>query len=224
MTIGARKGQAFASAPRPKAERFALLGPGKINAVGPPLEFPVDISTTLAADLEHLLRVLDLPDVDVAQAVDDLRDKVERVVPSFVGLSLTLLVSGQPVTLSSVTQDRPTAASSLRLPLHLTSAATPGSELVLFASTPGAFVDLAADLGYVLQADEGVIQLDRGSATPNRSGLFGLPELAMVNRALGVLIGRGMTPEEAEIRMESEALLRGVEVFRVAASVLSDTE
>lgn len=184
----------------------------------------MDIATTLAADLEHLLRALDLPDVDVAQTVHDLRVKVERAVPSFVGLSLTLLVSGQPVTLTSVTHDRPTAASSLRLPLHLTSAVAPGSELVLFASTPGAFVDLAADLGYVLRVEEGDIELDRRPTTPSRSGLFGLPELAMVNRALGVLIGRGMTPEEAELRLQSEAVLRGVEVFRIAASVLSETE
>jgi hypothetical protein len=39
-----------------------------------------------------------------------------------------------------------------------------------------------------------------------------------------VLIGRGLTPEEAEIRLESDAALRGVEVYQVAASVLSDTE
>lgn len=184
----------------------------------------MDISTTLAADLEHLLRVLDLPDVDLAQTVHDLRVKVERAVPSFVGLSLTLPVRGQPVTLTSVTHDRPTAASSLRLPLDLASAARLGGEIVLFASTPGAFVDLAADLGYVLKADDGDIQLDQSLPTPSRSGLFGVSKLAMVNRARGVLIGRGLTPEEAEIRLESDAVLRGVEVYQVAASVLSDTE
>ncbi|MET0692860.1 MAG: hypothetical protein ABWX96_17150 [Propionibacteriaceae bacterium] len=185
----------------------------------------MDISTALSVDLKNLLRVLDLPDMDVERSLRALRFDVAVAVPSFVGLALTLVVEGQAVTLTSVEDDRefPPIGSSLRLPVELTATIASGSELILYAGTPGAFVDLAADLSYALSrssADE--IQLDQHlRPISNRSGLSGVEELSMINRALGILMGAGRTPEEARVQLERQAASSGLEVAQVAAYLVS---
>ena len=80
---------------------------------------------------------------------------LRAAVPSYQGLSLTVHDNGHPVSLTSFL---PTAAdgeitTSLRLPF---AALLPGfdaqSQVIFYAATPGAFVDLAADLGHALHA------------------------------------------------------------------------
>lgn len=186
----------------------------------------MDISTPLATDLRNLLRVLDLPDLDVERSLLALRYDVQLSVASFVGLTLRVGVAGQRVTLTSVDESQlDSIASSLALPVPMTSSVAPAAELVLYASKPGAFVDLAADVTFALQSPSGEVRIDqhlpRGAI---HSGLEGVEEMAMVSRAVGVLIGRGLTPEEARDHLDRKALRSGLEVFQVAAYLLSTTE
>jgi hypothetical protein len=187
----------------------------------------VDVSTALAADLRCLLHVLGLSDLDLETSLRALRTDVSLVVPSFIGLVLTLEVDGQNVTLTSIDDvgTTNTIASSLRLPVTLTAAPSPGAEIVLYATAPGAFVDLAADLSYAPSAKEDELRLD-DDLTPATlgSGLRGVTELALINRAIGLLIGRGHTPEEARAHLEGRAAQSRLKVFQVAAHLISALE
>ncbi len=197
-----------------------------MTAVGPPLEFPVDLSTALSADLKNMFRVLDLPALDVERSLLALRVDVQLAVPSFVGLSMTLMVHGHPVTLTSMDENTFTAiASSLQLPLALTAAVATGSRLVLYAATPGAFVDLAADLSFALAAPDGEVAVDEDlRPCTMQSGLTGIAELSIINRAIGLLMGRGLTPEAAQSHLQRRADQGHLRVFQVAAFMVSMSE
>jgi hypothetical protein len=187
----------------------------------------VDISTALSVDLKNLLRVLDLSDLDLEKSLRALRYDVQLTVSSFVGLSMTLVVDGQSVTLTSMDDEEEGTpiVSSMNLPLTLTSGLSQGSRLVLYASKAGAFVDLAADLTYAMKVAPHELRLDQ-DLTPvsRRSGLIGVAELSMINRAVGLLIGRGHTPEEAREQLERKAVQARLGVYQVAAYLISMTE
>lgn len=75
-------------------------------------------------------------------------------VPTYQGLYLTVHDNGHPVSLTSFLPGAgEDITTSLRLPF---TALSPGfdvqSRVIFYASTRGAFVDLAADLGHALQA------------------------------------------------------------------------
>lgn len=186
----------------------------------------MDLSTALSLDLKNLLRVLDLPGLDIERSLRALRYDLELAVPSYGGLSMTVMVEGQPVTLSSMSDQATDVVigSSLDVPLSLTAGLAAGSGLVLYAGAPGAFVDLAADLTYALGAGEGEVVLDRHLKPASRSGIVGVEELAMINRAIGVLIGRGRTPDEARDYLHRTAEERGLQLYQVAAYLISTTE
>jgi hypothetical protein len=186
----------------------------------------VDISTALSLDLKNLLRVLDIPGLDIERSLRALRYDVAVAVPSFVGLAMTVVVEGQPVTLSSMGEEADGAviASSLDVPLALTAGLAAGSGLVLYATSPGAFVELAADLRAALPAGEGDVVLDRHLDPVTRSGIVGVEELAMINRAIGVLMGRGRTADEAREYLRQRAVQADMHIYQVAAYLVSLTE
>jgi hypothetical protein len=186
----------------------------------------VDISTALSRDLKNLLRVLDLSDLDLEHSLNALRLDVALAVPSFVGLSMTIVVEGQPVTLTSMGEEARESAieSSLDLPLSLTAGLAAGSALVLYALAPGAFVDLAADLRYALQAEDDELRLDVHLTPSTRSGLTGVEELTIINRAIGVLVSRDQTLDEARLELQREAAQSNLHVYQVAAFLISASE
>lgn len=138
---------------------------------------------------------------------------------------MTILIDAQPVMITSMAADADTGpiGSSLTLPLNLTDDLAPGSRLVLFARTPGAFVDLAADLSYALSARAGQIVLDAQLHYPP-SGIVGVEQLSIVNRAVGLLVGRGHSVTGAQEQLERSAVRSGLEVFQVAAYLVGMNE
>jgi hypothetical protein len=137
------------------------------------------------------------------------------------------VVDAQPVTLNSMADEALTTpiGSSLRLPLSLTSGLAVGSQLVLYALTPGAFVDLAADLAYATDAGDDEVVLDAHlDPVSRRSGLVGVEELAIINRAVGVLMGRGLSPAAARGHLHHKAADADLQVFQVAAILLALSE
>jgi hypothetical protein len=137
--------------------------------------------------------------------------------------------------------------ASLRLPLALVSPIVdPESRVVFFALAPGAFTDLAADLSYAL----GGIPVDQASSVVDgdghrdhdgarldghrrsieldvdlpplsrRSGLTGLAELTVLNRAIGILVAQGHDIEQAHQVVRREATAAGVEQHVYAARIL----
>jgi hypothetical protein len=70
-----------------------------------------------------------------------------------------------------------------------------GSRITFYASTPGTFVDLAADLAFALDSD---IRLDEDIPPALLSGLTGVSKLSAINKAVGVLISHGHTLDSAQ--------------------------
>jgi hypothetical protein len=210
----------------------------------------VDVSTALLIHVSELASSIGLDTdalhVPLKALVGDLR----AAVPSYRGLQLTIVHGGQPVILTDLlpTEADGAVLSSLRVPL---SAVGPdhddGSRVIFYAGTPGALVDLAADLCYVLKTS--VITVSAGSeqagfngngraeqrqtqVTPSLvldadvllstsvSGLTGLSELSAVNRAVGILIDQGHDLGQAYGRLRREATTAGVEVHVYAARML----
>lgn len=197
----------------------------------------MELSAALVADLGVLTEALDDPSIDVAETFRNVARDARLAVHSFIGLSVVIGIGVRQATLTSFESPHGPAnvLTSLSVPLPLGRGATatetpPRAEisLVLYASAPGAFVDLAADLLW-LSADtlpdlEG-ISLDRHRylALPSEPGLS-LLELAVVNQAIGVLIGGGRTPEEAERRLFLDAARDGGDIAASAAAILAQID
>lgn len=223
----------------------------------------MDVSTALRAHLadlaDSIARDAELLYTPLTTLIDELR----VAVPSYRGLQLTIVQTGQPVTLTDLlcVETDGEILTSLRVPLRVLGAAyEDGSRVILYAGTPGALVDLAADVSYVLKTStrtrdpgrgsDGVDGHDRagqpvdGAApavqhaadgrsrsrllvldddlppTNQTSGLTGLAELSAVNRAIGLMIGRGHHPDHAYGLLHREAAEAGVDVPVYAARLL----
>jgi hypothetical protein len=152
-----------------------------------------------------------------------LRNGLAATIPSSVGLSVRVVVDGQPVTLTAVDADlAPNAvAASLRLPLSWMDSMDDGSAITIYATVPGAFVDLAADLAFELPAEVNIL-LDRDlGPEPARTGLEGAEELSTINRAVGVLMGRGYGPREAWDTLQRQATATREDVHETAGRLLT---
>ena len=116
----------------------------------------MDLPHPLSAQLGALTYALEDPGIDLQAVIAELAADVTAAVPSFLGLTMTLLLDGRPVTVTAIDADLAVAAgASLQLPLDPLAGAAPGSSVVFYAGRPGAFVDLAADTRYAYGLDIG---------------------------------------------------------------------
>jgi hypothetical protein len=207
----------------------------------------VDVSADLLTHLTQLASSIGV-DIDVLHVpLMALARVLRAAVPSYRGLQLTIVHSGQPVTLTDMVpvEADGVVLTSLRVPLiAMDSYHDPDSQIIFYAGKPGALVDMAADLAYGLttsvvtesdefvsdgddQAQPGhlqagrvlVIDADVPAARP-ASGLFGLSEFSAVNRALGMMIAQGHDPDHAYERLRREATAAGVELHVFATRML----
>jgi hypothetical protein len=184
-------------------------------------------ATSLASALAALSVGLDSHTIDeVGRALGQFRAAVCGAVSSYCGLSITLVLDGYPVTMTSPvplgggSQDAG-AVTSLHIPLSVVTVAATG-ELVLFATTPGGLIDLAADLAYATNTEEGVFALDAHLA-PSAGGVpVGVAGFSIFNRAVGALIHRGWTPEQARARITRNATDTGGDLATAAAGILAN--
>ncbi|HET9649376.1 MAG TPA: hypothetical protein VFP34_14265 [Microlunatus sp.] len=90
-------------------------------------------------------------DEDLDGALADLVTAIQAAVPSFRGMAITMHDGVQPATLT-LAHDGGPIETSLRLPfISLDPGLRAPGRIVFWAGRPGAFVDLAADLGYALK-------------------------------------------------------------------------
>ena len=175
---------------------------------------------------------------------------LRTAVPSYRGMYLTVVEDDEPVGLSAFDSTEDGAiTTSLRLPFAaLAPGFHVGSRVVFYAASPGAFVDLAADIGHALHAPiifdglrprltespEGdgqhgdrhrdghesiVLDADLPPATLV-SRLTGLDDVSTINRAVGMLIDQGHHPDEAHATLHRHAVTAGVEPHIYAARLL----
>jgi hypothetical protein len=212
----------------------------------------VDLTTVLFTNLQLFSNGISLDDEarddTLAESLAAFTAVVEVAVPSYLGLQMMIGQNGHPVTLTRITPHR-AATTSLRLPLTVLGPRFDAeSRVTLYAATAGAFVDLAADLGYALHlrtctarsTEVGSSEADdqRGSQvesdrritldvdmppSPLASGMYelsGMSELSTVNRAIGVLIGHGQHPDHAGHTLRRRAFRQGLEPHSYAARLL----
>lgn len=186
----------------------------------------MDISAALAADLAGLTDGLGDPQVDLETQLRALAADLAHAVASFTGLTMTIRLDDQTVSFSA----RAGAGigigateTSLEIPLSALTEAQAGSSLVFYAAVAGAFVDLAAELSYILGLNPEILVLDQHlhvAATPDGAGMAGLEEYSMINQAIGVLIARGHAPDSALEELRRLAALDGGALGAGAGAVI----
>ena len=198
----------------------------------------MDFSAALT-DLHTLLSSLGVDDDSTAAALTGLTDELKRAVPSFLGLQLVLIQHSHPVTLTAFEPDvRPgDITTSLRLPLSLlgVTASNDASAVTFHASTPGAFVDLAADLSYALERPHATS--GNSGRTPHRanatltlddpvqpttvvSGLVGVNGLSTISRAIGMLMGNRHLLDAAHTELARQAAVAGITMLACATELI----
>ena len=183
------------------------------------------VTAALAADLGILTAALDEPGTDVAHSLRQLVADTTAAVPTFLGLSITVTGSDPPFTFTVVVEDAATGdiRTSLRLVLSgVGDVRLPTVVLVLYAGSPGTFVDLAADLAWLTARPLSDFVLDQHLPGPaERFSATGLFEASVINQAVGALIGQGCTPEQAERNLTAEGADAGISRHAVALRILA---
>ena len=187
----------------------------------------MDTPTLLIDDIHNLFSDLAVPDGSTEQPVEleklltALTEAVKSAAPSYRGLALTLIIDKQPVSLISAeignTSD---IATSLRLWLAWLPSLGAGSRITFYASTPGTFVDLAADLAFVLGSES--LRLDEDIPSVLVSDLNGVGRLSAINRAVGVLISHGHTTDSAQRELRHTADVTRISIQKAAEAVTDD--
>ncbi|MCA1983791.1 hypothetical protein [Nocardioides nematodiphilus] len=191
------------------------------------------ISAALGADLALLTQALDAPGVDLAETVRRLTGDARTAAQSYLGLSVA--ITAFEATFDFTVLDEGVESGDVRTSLWvpLTVAAegsgavdettSPASvTLVFYAATPGALIDLAADLACLTGRPLTDFRLDdhpmpaSGHTEPTL-----LEAISTINQALGVLIEEGATPEQAERDLATRAIHAGTGLPAAAAMVVA---
>jgi hypothetical protein len=199
------------------------LEPGRAHdetAIGTP-EILVDISPTLAAQLSALKQSIGEPG-DLEDAVLALAHHVRAAVASYLGMTISVAAHGYGVnfTIHEDALSTRAVAASIRIPLDDESGGDTSS-LVLYAATPGAFVDLAADLSYAMGNSSDPFALDSDLTAPSAgSGISGLEAHSRINQAIGILIDEGFTADSARDELRGLADRDNSELLDAAERLL----
>jgi hypothetical protein len=187
------------------------------------------ISSRAALVLAELTEAFDDPGVNFRRSLSHLGGQVRMAVPSYLGVSLTM-TSPRSSTQVEVMDDgiAPDGiGSSLMIPATAilngrdSTAATADADiaLILYAGVPGALVDLAADLGWLTGLPGSDFALDQHLAGPQSATA---EPNSTFNQAIGVLLGRGETPQQAEVIIAVRAATEGISAQATAAAILRE--
>jgi hypothetical protein len=169
----------------------------------------MEINAALAAELAVLTEALDDLGADVAENLLRLATDARAAVASYRGLMVVIDSADPPIAFTAFDDGADTG--DIRTSLMLAAAtvshdALPRVSLILFAAVPGAFVDLAADLTWMTGHPLTSVILDQHLPVrvDDHAGDT-LQKASVINQALGVLIGRGYTPEQADLQLAARA-------------------
>ena len=182
------------------------------------------IGAALAADVGILTAALDEPGADVLRSLHQLGVDAQAAVPTYLGLSVTVDGSDPRFTFTTLedgTADDIHTSLRLTLPGVGDGRASPSVALILYAGTPGTFVDLTADLAWITGRPPSDFALDQHLSVPagSDSGTY-LRAASVINQAIGVLIGRGHTPAHAHRELDTQADSAGTDRHTTAQFIL----
>jgi hypothetical protein len=181
------------------------------------------ISNAMAADLRALAEATaDEDGVDLRASLNDLCRSTDVTVRGFLGLALTVDHPAGQVTLTAL---RPAAettavATSLHMVLSQCAGGEPESTVTLFAGLPGAFDLLASDLKRLSPQHGRVSSRDAHLRLPPEAERHSVAQLSIVNRAVGILIARGWTLDDAREELRRRAFHDGVAVPASAQRII----
>lgn len=179
------------------------------------------INAALAAELEILTAALDEPGAGIADSLRQLALTAANAITSYLGLSILVVGSDPPLAFTVLADG--VSAVDIRTSLHVVLPGEGEGPMVavnLYAGSPGAFVDLAADLAWLTTRPLSDFVLDQHLTVPGQSHT-GLRATSIVNQAIGVLIGRGHTPEQAIWQLDTHAVRAGTNRHGAAQLVLA---
>jgi len=174
---------------------------------------------------------------EIANSTDDLSASLvqllalaQAAVPSCFAVTLSITAEGIPMTVTSSDRDEPRARSSLalRMPRHAgTASGASCPRLVLYAADPGVFDVVARDLIALLDTHMRHAEIDAHLNVPD--GAAEADDLAdhldgrsAVDRAIGVLLDRGVLPDEARAQLERRAASAGTSHVTAARNLLGE--
>jgi hypothetical protein len=187
----------------------------------------VKITAALVAELDLLTQALDVPGTDVAQTMSRLATDARTAVASYLGLSVAVTASEEELDFTMIDEglDLASARTSLLVPLSaptVDGTTRASVALIFYAAAPGAFIDLAADLAWITGRDPADFRLNEHRTVPHSAAdPAPLESLTRINQALGVLIGRGSTPEQAERDLYARAARTDSDIRDAAISILA---
>lgn len=186
----------------------------------------MNITTGLASDLRRLTAALDEPGADIAQSLHKMAADTQAAVQSYLGLNVSVSRSDPLFTFTyfndGVVAGDITTSLRLTLPSIGDSWAPPAVALILYAGSPGAFVDLAADLAWLTARPLSDFVLDQHLTIPAGSDSGAqLSAASVINQAIGVLIGFGYTPQQADRRLDTQAAHTGTDRYAAAQLILA---
>jgi hypothetical protein len=187
----------------------------------------VETPRLLTDDIRDLFSDLAVPDsvtgepVDLDASLAALTTSVKRAVPSYRGLGLIVVIDEQPIMVTSAERGNASdIATSLSLSLAWVPLLGPDSQITFYASVVGTFVDLAADLAHALGSQS--LRLDGDIPSALVSDLTGVRRLSTINEAVGVLIGHGHTPDDAQRELRQMTDTAGISIHRAAEAVIEN--
>jgi hypothetical protein len=181
----------------------------------------------LAVELEILTAALDQPGTDIAHTLRQLALNAAAAITTYLGLSVLVVRSDPPFAFTSLADG--VVAEDIRSSLRVELPGVGDGEnrltvaVSLYARSPGAFVDLAADLAWLTARPPSDFVLDqhRTVPTPTNTGTQ-LRVASAVNQAIGVLIGRGYTPDQAHRQLGTRAAQSGTDRHTAAQVILAN--
>ena len=128
------------------------------------------ITAAMAAALAILTEALDEPGTDIAHSLHRLTLDAAAAIPSHLGLSVVVSHSDPPFTVTTLADGAVAGdiCTSLHVPLPGIGAGHEPATVavILYAGTPGTFVDLAADLAWLTGRPPTDFMLDKHLTVP----------------------------------------------------------
>ena len=183
------------------------------------------INAAMVAALSILTEALDEPGTDIAHSLQQLALAAAAAIPTYHGLSVVVPHSDPPFTLTTLADgvkagDIRTSLQVL-LPTMEAGHDTATVAVILYASVPGTFVDLAADLAWLTGRAISDVTLDGHLSVPAAADIGAqLQAASAINQAIGVLIGRGYSPDQAHRHLDTQAATNQIDRHAAAESIL----